>query len=58
MPFILLGLSILLTGVFLFRRAKRDGDEEGATGAMGLIIAGVLFMFVIGILYNFLFSST
>ena len=57
MPFFLLGLSILLMGVFLFRKAKRDGDEEAATGAIGLIIAGILLMFIIGILYRILLSS-
>lgn len=55
MPFIVLGAIILITGILLFRMAKKSGDPEGLTGSIGLIIAGILFIFVIGIFYQMLF---
>lgn len=56
MPFIIVGLIILIVGFLLYRMSKKSEDPEGTAGAIGIMIAGLLFVFVVGILYRLLIN--
>jgi hypothetical protein len=52
MPFLFLGLLIVIIGGTLFVMAKRSHDHEGEHGALALIMGGVILLFFYGLFYR------
>ena len=54
MTFLILGIIILILGIYFFRRAKKNHDHEGEEGSLGLMMAGIILIVFYGIFYRLL----
>ncbi|OGL66943.1 hypothetical protein A2856_00370 [Candidatus Uhrbacteria bacterium RIFCSPHIGHO2_01_FULL_63_20] len=52
MPFLFLGLLILLVGMYFLRQAKRSHDHEGEIGCKALIAAGIILILIQGLFFR------
>ncbi|MBU0646282.1 hypothetical protein KJ611_02265 [Patescibacteria group bacterium] len=52
MPFLIIGIIILILGIIFYRHAKKSGDSDGVVGSSGLIIAGLILIIIFGFFYR------
>lgn len=52
MPFLVLGLILLIVGIVFLRKAIREEDKEGVVGVSALIIAAVIMIIFFGLFYT------
>ena len=52
MPFLVLGVILLIIGIVFLRRALKQQDKEGVIGVMALIIASVIIILFLGLFYT------
>ncbi len=54
MIFLLLGIVILVVGIYFHLQARKDKDKDGTVGTMFVIMAGVILILIYGMLYSML----
>jgi len=52
MPFLFLGIILILFGAFMFRLGKKKHNHEFELGSMGLFIGGVILILLYGFFYR------
>ena len=52
MTFLLIGLLLLVFGIYFFRQAGKDGDKEGVVGFSAIIIAAAILTLFYGLFYT------
>jgi hypothetical protein len=52
MPFLLIGIVLLLVGAFMFRLGKKTHNHEFELGSMGLFIGGIVLIILYGFFYR------
>lgn len=52
MPFLLLGLILIILGVFFFRMGKRTHNHDFELGSVGLLIGGLILIIFYGLFYR------
>ena len=52
MPFLALGIVILLLGTYFYTQARRTKDRDGMIGSMGIIVAGIILIVLFGLFYR------
>ncbi|GEM_PF-2674789 len=52
MPFLFIGIFLVVVGSILKGVARKDKDKEGAFGASQLVFAGIAFIVLFGLLYR------
>lgn len=52
MPFLLLGIILLLLGAFMFRLGKKKHSHDFELGSLGLFVAGVVLIILYGLFYR------
>ncbi len=52
MPFLVLGLILLVIGIIFLRKSIKEQDKEGAVGVMALIVASVIMILFFGLFYT------
>lgn len=52
MPFLVLGVILLIIGIFFLRKSIKEQDKEGVIGVMALIIASVILILFFGLFYT------
>lgn len=52
MPFLALGLILLIVGVIFLRKSIREEDREGIIGVMAIIAAAVIMIMFFGLFYT------
>ncbi len=52
MPFLFIGVFLIIVGFLLHHEAKRSHDHNGTMGSEHLIYAGVILVILYGILYR------
>jgi hypothetical protein len=52
MPFLLIGIILLLLGAFMFRLGKKKHNHEFELGSMGLLVSGIVLIILYGIFYR------
>ncbi len=52
MPFLVLGLILLVVGIIFLRKSIREQDKEGVVGVMALIVAAVIMIVFFGLFYT------
>lgn len=52
MPFLVLGIILLIIGAIFLRKSIRDQDKEGVVGVIALIVAAVIMIFFFGLFYT------
>ncbi|MEK7615252.1 MAG: hypothetical protein AAB431_02610 [Patescibacteria group bacterium] len=55
MPFFLIGLLILIFGIYFIRQALKDNDKEGVVGFTAVIIAAIILVIFFGLFFYVLF---
>ncbi len=53
MPFLILGVILLIVGTVFLRKSIKEEDKEGVVGVMALIIAAVIMILFFGLFYTF-----
>ncbi|MBI4437490.1 hypothetical protein HY631_00890 [Candidatus Uhrbacteria bacterium] len=52
MPFLFIGISLLIVSVFLLRKALKRQDREGIIGLCALIAASAILILFYGLFYS------
>ncbi|MCR4313844.1 MAG: hypothetical protein NUV84_01190 [Candidatus Uhrbacteria bacterium] len=52
MPFLVLGVILLIVGIIFLRKSLKEEDKEGVVGVMALIIASVIMILFFGLFYT------
>ena len=52
MPFLILGLIVLVVGIYFRREAHKSHDHEGLIGCTALIIAGIILILIQGLFFR------
>lgn len=52
MPFLFIGVTLLLVSIFFMRKAVREQDREGIIGFTALIIASAILILFYGLFYS------
>lgn len=52
MPFLILGVILLIVGVIFLRKAIKEEDREGIIGVMAIIAAAVIMIMFFGLFYT------
>jgi hypothetical protein len=52
MPFVFIGVVLLILGVIFLRKGIKSQDKEGIIGATGVLIGAVVLIVFFGILYS------
>ena len=52
MPFLFIGIILIISGIVFRRMAHHDHDHGGSVGAEHLIYAGVILILFYGLLYR------
>lgn len=52
MPFLVLGIILLIVGAIFLRKSVREQDKEGVVGVIALIIAAVIMIMFFGLFYT------
>ncbi len=52
MPFLFVGLVILIVAGLFLRRSIKSGDKEGAVGMIALLLAGLILTIIFGLFYR------
>ncbi len=58
MPFLFIGILLIVGGLLLGREAKKSHDHNGESGAGHLIFAGLVLVVLFGLLSRLAISST
>tara|TARA_B100000315_G_C14083390_1_gene365908 strand:+ start:65 stop:235 length:171 start_codon:yes stop_codon:yes gene_type:complete len=54
MPFIFIGIAIVVISAFFLRKAIKSKDREGIIGVTAMLIAGIILLLFFGVFYNIL----
>lgn len=52
MPFLVLGIILLIVGAIFLRKSVREQDKEGVVGVIALIVAAVIMIMFFGLFYT------
>jgi hypothetical protein len=52
MPFLLLGIISLVSGLIFHKMAKKGHDHDGEVGSTGLILGGIILIVFYGLYYR------
>ena len=52
MSYFMIGVILLIIGIYFLRRAIKEGDREGIVGMTGLIIASLILIIFFGLFYR------
>lgn len=52
MPFLVLGVILLIVGIIFLRKSLKEQDKEGVVGVMALIFASVIMILFFGLFYT------
>ena len=52
MPFLFIGISLLLVSIFFMRKAVQRQDREGIIGLTALIMASAILILFYGLFYS------
>ena len=52
MPFIFIGIVMLIVSVMFLRKAIKGNDKEGIIGGTGLLIGSIILIIFFGIFYS------
>ena len=55
--FLILGILMLVLGLFLLARSMRQKDKEGIIGSISLVSAGLILTIIFGIFYRIILSQ-
>ncbi len=56
MPFFIIGLLVLIFGIYFIRQAIKQKDQEGVVGFTAIIIAAVILVIFFGLFFRVLLS--
>jgi hypothetical protein len=52
MPFLFLGIILVLLGVFMFRLGKKRHSHDFELGSVGLFVGGIVLVILYGLFYR------
>lgn len=52
MSFLIIGLLLLVIGIYFLRKAVRNEDKEGVVGFIAVIVASVIMILFFGLFYT------
>lgn len=58
MTYFIIGLCLLIFGIYFFRQASKDKDKEGVIGFTAIIIAAMILILFFGFFYQFVLTRS
>ncbi len=52
MPFLFLGIILIILGIFFFRMGRRTHNHDFELGSVGLLIGGIILIVFYGLFYR------